>query len=137
MLSLATSPVLAQSEVVAIEKGEPAPFSGMLFPVANAERIAAKLENCEFRLELDRQLIDSTVDLKTGSLKAQLALETDAAKSREALLRDALRIEREANVIEWWQQPSVSGAIGAAIGIGVVIGAVLLVGQLRPAIPDV
>jgi len=136
MISLAIFLALAaEPEVTPLDEGEKAPFTGFLFPSGRAEKLASRAETCEFRLELNKKLLEDTLKLKTQALEAQLELQVQAGLSKEKLLTQALQEAQEAGRREWWEQPAVSGAIGAGIGVGVVVGAVYLLAQLRPSLP--
>ena len=93
------------------------------------------METCEAKRTLDQQLAEDKERIKLGSLESQLKLADLASKDREKLLMQALEDARAANQREWWDSPNVFVPAGIVLGMGMTVGAVLLVGQLRPIIP--
>ena len=134
---LATSPTsrAAPDEVVFVEAGEKAPFAGFLFPPGNAETIATKLETCEARRTLDAQLASDKASIQFDACNAKLKLADAAAGEREALLKKALEDAREDVRRELWEEPGLVLTAGVVLGVAATVGAVLLVGMLRPLVP--
>lgn len=140
LLICRASPTRAdEPEAVYIEEGAPAPFAGILFPPARAERLGERLETCELRRDLDAQFATDKHKIQLDSCAAKQALADEAALEREKLLRTALEDAREDARREAWEEPSLvltTGLlVGIVIGAGAIVGAVYLVGQLRPLVP--
>lgn len=120
-----------------VAEGERAPFDAICFPPARAERLGAKLETCEARRTLDGQLAADKAAIQLDACNAKLKLADAAAKEREELLKAALEAAREDARRELWEEPGLVLTAGIVLGVGATVGAVLLVGMLRPAIPPV
>lgn len=136
VLSLVASPIVNAAEPVALEQGERAPFAGILMPLENAAKLGERVESCELRLSMGERLAIEKERLRESSSEAVLHLERSSCSDKQKLLQSALADAQEDARREWWEQPEVIGTIGALLGAGVVVGAVFLVGQLRPAIPE-
>ncbi len=93
VLGLAT-PAGAQPPITALNQGEPAPFSGMLFPNETAARWRQAYEDLES--QLNHQLAacreEAAVRLRASTEELQLAL--DHADAREGLLTRRLEGSR-------------------------------------------
>jgi hypothetical protein len=124
-----------EPDVVPLDAGEKAPFTGFLFPPGRAETLGAQLEACEFERDLDKRLLTDTLTLKTQALEARLALQADAASAKEQLLREALEDAQEASRRELWERPEVLLGVGVLGGVAATVGGVYLLGVLRPLIP--
>lgn len=121
--------------MVFVEKGEAAPFAGYLFPPDNAENLASKVETCEAKRALDAQLATAKAKLQTDGCAAQLKLADTASVDREAILKSALEAAREDARRKLWEEPALVLAVGVVGGVALTVGAVLLVGELRPLVP--
>jgi hypothetical protein len=136
LLTSHASPTRAdEPDAVFVEEGGRAPFDAICFPPARAERLGAKAETCELRRQLDGQLATDRAALQLDACNAKLKLADEAGKAREALLVKALEDAREAGRREVWEEPAAVLAVGVVAGIAATVGAVLLVGQLRPLVP--
>lgn len=116
-------------------EGDKAPFDAICFPPARAERLGSKLETCELHRQLDGQLATDKAALQLDACNAKLKLADLAAKDREALLVRALEAAREDARREVWETPWLVLTAGIVVGVAATVGAVLLVGQLRPLVP--
>lgn len=78
MILLTINPLMA-NEVVPIEKGQPAPFSGILFPNSKANEVRLKLVEKQYiekeNASLKRSLELSDLALKSSEEKSKLFLE--------------------------------------------------------------
>ncbi len=117
-------------------KGQAAPFPGYLFPEDRITRLVERVERCEDHAKLAEQLAEDLAAIRARECNAKLALALEGAQAREKLLTTALEQAKADAVVEWWEQPAVmlpAGiTLGLVVGVGATVGAVLLVGQLRP-----
>jgi hypothetical protein len=125
-----------EPEVIALEPGDPAPFPGFLFPPKRAMRLGAKLEACEFQLKVDKDLFQRTLDLRVAGQAKADEIRIDAEKAKVKLLTEQLEAANKAATREWWEKPEVWFWTGIVAGVGITVGAIWGVGQLRPAIPE-
>jgi hypothetical protein len=117
-------------------KGQAAPYPGYLFPEERIVRLLERADQCEDHAKLAGQLAEDTAAIRARECAAKLALATEGGKAREKLLLEALDAAKADAQREWWEQPAVTLpagiTLGLVVGIGATVGAVLLVGQLRP-----
>lgn len=115
-----------------LEVGDKAPFMGVLMPPGRAAKLGTKLESCTYKLTLDEKLFDDELKIRTQALQAALDLEKQAGERQRLVLQKQLDA---ANERAWWDSAPFLLAVGVVSGIGTTIGAVYLLGQLRPVIP--
>jgi len=134
LTSLASPTRADEPDAAFVAEGEKAPFDAICFPPARAERLGAKLETCELHRQLDGQLATATAKIQLDACAIKLKLADAASAEREALLRKALEDAREAGRRELWEEPGIVLTAGVVVGVAATVGAVLLVGQLRPLV---
>jgi hypothetical protein len=89
LLSLGGSPALA-ADVVPIEKGDPAPFTGMLYPTENALRITRKVERFEFLLTEGKKKAQMIADHERQNFEERLRIITEGCKMKEDIALEAI-----------------------------------------------
>lgn len=86
LLLLVGSQGLAAEEVTPLQKGEVAPFSGMLYPPQNAIRVSKKAEQCGFLLQEQERLRERAVIYEQALCEQKLDLDRDAAAKQRQIL---------------------------------------------------
>lgn len=132
----ATSANAAEPDAYALELGEKAPFAGILMPHAMAARLGTKLEGCELKLKLNSQLFDDTLKLRADAQRAVVDIEVQVGKEKQRLLLEQLQAARAASERAWWDRGDLFVALGVVGGVALTVGAVFLVGELRPLIGE-
>lgn len=102
-----------------------------------AAKLADRVERCEFKLELEPQVCQRKAEVQHDADVAKLKIESRASDQREAMLLEQLETMKQAARREFWEEPPVLITAGALLGVGIFLGATLVVGYLRPAIPPV
>lgn len=89
----------ANPPVTPVDKGQPAPFDGMLYPTENAIRLSQKAERCEFIRERDAiahaRMLE--IEIRLATKKADIALEKSL--SREMVLSEELEKTRNESLL--------------------------------------
>ncbi len=136
LLSLSISQSSRAAEVVPLNAGQAAPFTGYLFPPQNAVELAKRVEVCEQSRTADTAAAKATLELEQQACSSTKKVIVSAAEERDKLLQAALEFtqqERDAALIEaqraWWESPPLLVGAGVVVGAGVTIGIVAL---LRP-----
>ena len=134
-----------EPDAVYVAAGDRAPFPGILMPPGRAATLGSKLETCQLHRDMDTELRDAKATIQFDACRAKLGLADAASKDREALLRKALEnadgLAKEnaaaAQRASWDHSLVLSVGVvgGIVVGVAATVGAVYLVGQLRPAIP--
>lgn len=135
-LALFASAALAEEasgdEVVPIEHGERAPFSGQLFPTELAIRMGMRIERLELQLEADVQRAQDLCAAETAYRDRLLELERERYQNDTTELRTAaegLADElAEARQVPWWR------SWGFAFGMGVLASVLLVAGTAALAV---
>jgi hypothetical protein len=122
-----SAPALAQeAEVVPIEAGEVAPFSGQLFPTELAVRLGLRVEQLQFRLEMETDHLTALCDAQMQFDRDVLELERERNQQNTELL--TTNLER-AGQIPWYRTfvfGLIVGVVGSALlvagGVALIIG---------------
>lgn len=124
-----------EPDAVFLEVGAPAPFAGIIFSPGRAAALGSKLETCELHRQLDGQLAAATAKLQLDGCARDLKLADSASADREALLQKALSDAQAAAQRPLWEEPGAVLTAGIILGVAATVGAVYLVGELRPLVP--
>jgi len=130
--SAATAPALenTRAEITTLDRGQPAPFAGDLYPVEDSVRFALEIEGCAERAaaELDyaKALYQIEIERQAGLAKA------DAKADRQRLeLIAAELVEARA----WYRSPAFVATVAASVAIATLLASTILVqatGEVRP-----
>ncbi len=88
-LLLAGSTASATEPAVQIKKGEPAPFSGMLYPVDRAIAVTKKAERCDFLLVEEKERAAKLLKVQSELAIQKVAVANDACKLKIDTLQGA------------------------------------------------
>ncbi len=105
-----------------IEKGEPAPFDGILYTTVQALRISLREERCVQRAELDIATARKRHAIEIEAATAAAAIKAEANDARIALLERQLA---EAN--PWHSSPPIVATVAATLTVAAVVLAVVIV----------
>lgn len=113
----------ADDDVVTVQKGEPAPFSGTLLSPAAAARLLAKgekdLATCLADAKRDQDLLEAQKTFEVQTAEAKLAQCTlESQKKQELYLERIDWLEKKVSPPSW--QGPVLFAGGVVVGMGVV-----------------
>jgi hypothetical protein len=114
----------ADDDVVTVQKGEPAPFSGTLLSPAAAARLLAKgekdLATCLADAKRDQDLLEAQKTFEVQTAEAKLAQCTlESQKKQELYLERIDWLEKKVSPPSW--QGPVLFAGGVVAGMGVVV----------------
>ena len=124
---------LAQSPTVTdLEKGQPAPYSGVLFnPEAAAQLLAQQKyadAECELKIDLEVDKLEAQMDLINESLKVSLRATENKYDSIIKIKNDeidrltSLAVNSDADYTHWW---TAGGLVVGALGsLGIFYAAV-------------
>ena len=108
--------------ITAVSKGEPAPFTGDLYPVADSVRMALEIDACDQRskaaLDQQRRLAQVEVERVRDLARAS----ADANKRRVQLLTDQLDATRA-----WYRSTPFVAAVAVASTVAVLLTSTVLV----------
>ena len=113
----------AGDDVVTVQKGEPAPFSGTLLSPDAAARLLAKgekdLATCLADAKRDKDLLEAQKTFEVQTAEAKLAQCTlESQKKQELYLERIAWLEKKVSPPSW--QGPVLFAGGVVVGMGVV-----------------
>lgn len=111
----------SENEITHVQEGEPAPFTGDLFPVEDSVKFAIKLETCEERAAIDSAHMKTIYDIELQREKDKREAMVEAEQKRTQLMRDQLA---EAN--SWYRQPAFVAVVAVVATMTAVIGAAVL-----------
>lgn len=117
---------------VALDKGDPAPYAGILLTSGRAAKLGTSYEKCKTKMKLDEEFFTSREKIREDAAKNILDIERETAAEERKLLEKRLA---DAEARAWWDSADVLVPVGVVIGIGATVGAVFLVAQLRPSLP--
>jgi hypothetical protein len=133
LLLLSTKLAMADPQVVPLNKGDEAPFSGVLLNNAAAAASIVSSEEAEERCQIK---IDTELDLlvarhtrDTEILNAKLNFCEDT-KTELLLLKDEYIVTLEKQVTKKRISPEAVFGLGIVAGVGVTIGAGYALGQV-------
>ena len=121
-------PALANDLVIeGINKGDAAPFSGIIMDSDTAAKVIAEREyeikKCEIKIEHEKKKKDSLCDLKTQILDAKLDAEKEKNKAITEIkteeierLSEALK-NSSADYSEWWFVGGFFAGIAASVAV--------------------
>ena len=124
---------------VALDEGEPAPFSGQLLAPELAAELATGVEHCLDTKDLEIRREKKICDLRVASETARLEARAQTLRAQLEVVQEALDAQRQRSETPFWERPLFVAGVSFAAGV-VVAGAlgwasVWAVGQLRPALP--
>ena len=118
LLLLAGLPALATEPVVVpLLKGEPAPYSGMLYSVNRAVRMGKRVERCDFLIAQEQKKTKELLDDEQARCDELMTVNDNASEMREAVLQN--------QPAPWW----VAG-LGYVAGVATVVLGAWAVGQV-------
>lgn len=120
----------AEVQIEAVEKGDPAPFSGDLFPHGTSVRWALELAYCEQRGKLERDLVQKTSANDRDTYVRIAEAEALADKERIKILTGELEAARA-----WHKSPGFVASVAALISVGVLVTAAVIVSAIPEAVP--
>lgn len=123
MWLLFLSLALADDDVVTVQQGDPAPFSGTLLSPDAAARLLAKgekdLATCLLDAKKDKEILEAEKTFEVQTAEAKLAQCTlESQRKQELYLERIDWLEKKVSPPSW-QGPVLFGS-GVVIGMGVV-----------------
>lgn len=109
-------------EITGLEAGEPAPFTGDLFPVGESIRWALEIEGCSRRAEIESNHQARTYAIQVKSIKEIAEVDVRAANQRATLLQAELD-----NALAWYRSPPFVAAVVAVATVTVLLLSTVLV----------
>jgi len=109
-------------EITTIKQGEPAPFSGDLFPPADSIRWALEIETCTERASVDFEHAERLHEVELERLRGLMNAEARADKQRIALLDAELEAARA-----WYRSPAFVAVVAATAGMAILLSSTILV----------
>jgi hypothetical protein len=117
-----------EDEVVSIERGDRAPFSGQLFPTELAIQMGFRIERLELRLTADVQRERDSCEVRVGFEQRRLELEQERREFEIAQLTERVQDQHEdlieAQRVPWYR------TWGFAFGMGIVASLLLVGGSV-------
>jgi hypothetical protein len=115
-------------EVVPIERGDRAPFSGQLFPTELAIQMGFRIERLELRLQADVQRERDSCEVRIGFEQRRLELEQERREFEIEQLTERVQEQHEelveAEEVPWYR------SWGFAFGMGIVASIILVGGSV-------
>jgi len=102
-----------EREIVPVEKGQPAPFSGMLFPNERALRLGMKLERCEELRVAEKSRLELRYEIKLGAVMKQAVIDLDAERAKS-------EVYRKASEPMIWEHPIFVATVTAVLTYGIL-----------------
>ena len=125
--------LLFADEVVTLNKGEKAPFSGtLLSPKAAAKLLATgqtDLQTCLANAERDKKLLKAEWEYKVQLAENNLAVCSMKLEDREKLYGDHIKYLESKAVTPEWHKPAYFAG-GVVAGIGVMLGSAWILNQI-------
>ena len=125
--------LLFADEVVTLNKGEKAPFSGtLLSPKAAAKLLATgqtDLQACLANAERDKKLLKAEWEYKVQLAENNLAVCSMKLEDREKLYGDHIKYLESKAVTPEWHKPAYFAG-GVVAGIGVMLGSAWILNQI-------
>lgn len=112
----------AELEITEIEQGEPAPFTGDLFPPRESIAWSLEIEGCYERAALELEHAKGKHDIALERVFDLAAADRQADQARIKLLTAELD---EANA--WYRSPAFVATVAAAVGAGLLLASTVLV----------
>jgi len=110
-------------EVITLNKGEAAPFTGTLLSPAAAAKLLAtgesELSICMANAVKEKALLEANLNLKLKNKEAELASCTFKFNEYEIIYKDQISYLEKRAVTPDWKEPTLF-ASGVLVGIGVV-----------------
>jgi hypothetical protein len=117
-----------EDEVVPIERGDRAPFSGQLFPTELAIQMGFRIERLELRLQADVQRERDSCEVRLGFEGRRLELEQQRREFEIEQLTERVQEQHEelleAQEVPWYR------TWGFAFGMGIVASLLLVGGSV-------
>jgi hypothetical protein len=117
-----------EDEVVPIERGDRAPFSGQLFPTELAIQMGFRIERLELRLQADVQRERDSCEVRIGFEQRRLELEQQRREFEIEQLTERVQEQHEdliaAQRVPWYR------TWGFAFGMGIVASLLLVGGSV-------
>lgn len=112
-------------DIVSVDRGEPAPFSGQLFPQDTALNWAKEIELCDIKLELHKKQREDIRKAYTQSYENRVEVIRGSYEERIYALRQDNRkqskqyVERIASLedVAFYEDPLFTFSVGLALGI--------------------
>jgi hypothetical protein len=133
MFLLLCTLVFAEEQVITLEEGEKAPFSGTLLSPNAAARLLADgetdLQTCLANSEYDKKILESEWKYKVRLSENNLAVCSMKLEDKEKLYGDHIKyLEAKAVTPEWHKPAYFAG--GVVTGIGVMLGSAWILNQI-------
>ena len=133
MWLLLCSLIFAEEQVVTLNKGEKAPYTGTLLSPEAAARLLAQnesdLQTCLANAERDKKLLQAELEYKINIGENNLAVCSMKLNDREKLYNDHIKyLEKKAISPEWHKPAFFAG--GVVTGIGVMLGSAWILNQI-------
>lgn len=110
------------AEIVTIQQGEPAPFTGDLFPPEMSVRWALEIEGCAQRAAIDLEHAQLVHRVELNRRDALAENSAKANRERVELLTAELEAARA-----WYRSPGFVGAAAATVAVAVLLASTVLV----------
>lgn len=118
------------AEVVPVEQGERAPFSGQLFPTELAIRMGFRIEQLELQLQADVERERDRCEVMLGFEQRRLQLERERGEFEVAQLTERVNEQAEdlyeARNVPWYRTWGFAFGMGIAASVVLVVGSVVL-----------
>ena len=122
----------AEPDAVPLAAGASAPYAGVLMPLPMAVRLGQGLETCQFVAAEERKQSKQLLAIEQSSCTQRLKLLETTTSLHANSLEQQLLAAHKATERQWWENPTLSIAIGVGAGVLLTAGAVYLAGQLSP-----
>jgi hypothetical protein len=118
------------AEVVPLEQGERAPFSGQLFPTELAIRMGFRIEHLELQLQADVQRERDSCEVRLSFEERRLQLEEERNTFEVSQLTERVNEQAEdlyeARNVPWYRTWGFAFGMGIAASVVLVVGSVIL-----------
>lgn len=104
------------SQITPINKGEPAPFTGDLFPVGDSIRYAMEIADCAERARLKIEHKDRLHSIQLTKVQALADAAVDAERQRADFA-----VRRLDEALVWYRSPTFVAVVSVATTIGLVM----------------
>jgi hypothetical protein len=121
-------------DIVTLEKGERAPFSGTLLSPAAAAKIITKtdytLEKCLIDAKRDKSILEAKLNFEKNNIEAELAACTLKYTEMEKLYEQQIDYLEKRSVSPQWESSAYFTG-GVLIGAGIVYGSSLILKNIQ------